>query len=204
MYRTFRACALALCLAGSALAAPAASQSDKDFLAARAAFERGDRGRLDALAPKLADHVLAPYVEFWQRIASARHCDRRRRSARSSSAGPKSPLADRLRVDWLKALGKRGQWATFAALTRRRPARTSSLRVTAMQYRRQRDGDVALGDAKPLWFTGQATPESCEPLFAALIAKGELTVDDRRTRFRLATEAGNVRVAQAIADGPAA
>ncbi len=75
----------------------------------------------------------------------------------------------------------------------------SSWRATAIQFRRQRDGDVALGDAKPVWFTGQATPESCAPLFAALIAKGDLTVEDRRARFRLATEAGNVRVAQAIA-----
>jgi soluble lytic murein transglycosylase len=49
-------------------AVPAAgAQSDRDFLDARAAFERGDRIRLDALAPKLADHVLAPYVEYWQR-----------------------------------------------------------------------------------------------------------------------------------------
>ena len=47
--------------------------------------------------------------------------------------------------------------------------------------------------AKPLWFTGQATPDACEPLFAALIAKGELPIDDRRARVRLASESGNLR-----------
>ncbi len=113
MYRMFRACALAFCLAGSALAAPAATQSDRDFLAARAAFERGDRGRLDALAPRLAEHVLLTYVEFWQRMLQLE-------TATDEQIGaffvrwPKSPLADRLRVDWLKMLGKRGQWSTFA------------------------------------------------------------------------------------------
>ena len=68
-----------------------------------------------------------------------------------------------------------------------------------IQYRRQRDGEVALAAARPLWFNTQATPDACEPLFAALIASGEISVADRRTRFRLATEAGNVRLAQAIA-----
>ena len=198
MHRMFRACALAFCLAGSALAAPAASQSDRDFLAARAAFERGDRGRLGALAPRLADHVLVSYVEYWQRMLQLE-------TATEEEIGaffvrwPKSPLADRLRVDWLKALGKRGQWSTFAAHYPPPAGEDVELACFGVQYRRQRDGDVALGDAKPIWFTGQATPESCAPLFAALIAKGELTIEDRRTRFRLATEAGNVRVAQAIA-----
>ena len=59
-------------------------------------------------------------------------------------------------------------------------------------------GDDALVAAIPLWFTGQATPEACELLFAALIKRGDITVADRRARLRLANEAGNVRLAQAI------
>src|SRR5207249_1400627 len=63
---------------------------------------------------------------------------------------------------------------------------------------------AALAAAKPLWFTGQSTPDACEPLFAALFTKGELTNADRHARFRLATEAGSVRLAQALAaDFPA-
>src|SRR5215475_12912658 len=67
------------------------------------------------------------------------------------------------------------------------------------------DGEEALKAAKPLWFTDKATPDACDPLFAALIAKSVITTEDRRARFRLAVEGGNVRVAQAIAaDLPAA
>ena len=58
--------------------------------------------------------------------------------------------------------------------------------------------------AKPLWFTGQSTPDACEPLFAALVARGEITNADRRARFRLAAEAGNVRLAQSLATDPTA
>src|SRR5260221_9964155 len=90
---------------GIARAAP--EPSDEDFLAAKAAFERGQRARFDALAPKLAGHVLEAYVEYWQL------------SLRLDAAGageiqayiaqyPEAPLADRLRLDYLKTLGKRG------------------------------------------------------------------------------------------------
>ena len=66
--------------------------------------------------------------------------------------------------------------------------------------RRQREGDAALAAAKPLWFSGQTTPDACEPLFAALINNGELSAADRRARFRLAAEAGNVRLARVIGE----
>ncbi len=198
MDRYFRAVALVFALALGGAAGPAAAQGDADFLAARAAFDRGDRLRLDALAPRLADHVLVPYVEFWQlklRLDTAGDDEVRGFLARWSQ----TPVADRLRTEWLKALGKRGRWATFGAEYAASAGEDVELGCYAIQYRYQQDGDRALAPAKALWFTGQATPDACEPLFAALIAKGELTPEDRRARFRLATEAGNVRLAQSIA-----
>jgi soluble lytic murein transglycosylase len=198
MMRQARVFSFLAFLLGALAAVSAIAQGDADFLAARAAFERGDRPRLDALAPKLTGHVLAPYVEFWQqklRVDSATDSDINAYLDR----WPKTPLADRLRVEWLKSLGKRGQWASFAAFYPPPSGDDVELTCYGVQYRRQRDGATALAEAKPLWFTGQSTPDSCEPLFAALIAKGELTVADRRARFRLATEAGNVRLAQSIA-----
>ena len=180
------------------LATTAFAQSDNDFLDARAAFERGDRTRLDGLAPKLADHPLALYVEYWQKkLKLDTATDAEIESFLTRWA--KTPLADRLRIDWLKSLGKRGQWAAFGMLYPPQGAEDTELACYGIQYRRQRDGNGTLADAKPLWLTGQSTPDSCDPLFAALIAAEELSVDDRRARLRLATEAGNVRLAQSIA-----
>jgi soluble lytic murein transglycosylase len=182
----------------------ASAQGDADFLAARTAFDRGDRQRLDALAPKLAGHVLLPYVAYWQlklQLDMVGDDEVRAYLAR----WPQTPLADRLRVEWLKSLGKRGQWATFAAEYPSPVGEDVELGCYGVQYRRQVEGDGALAAAKAFWFTDKATPDACEPLFSALIAKGEITVEDRRTRFRMASEAGNIRVAQAIAaDLPAA
>lgn len=177
----------------------AAAQSDADFLAAKIAFERGDWRRLDALAPLVAGHPLERYVLYWQLKS--------RLDELSSDAVrgfldryPDGPLADRLRVDWLKALGKRGDWNRFALDYPPPAGEDNELACYAIQYRYQRDGAEALTAAKPLWFTGQSTPDACDPLFAALIARGELSIADRRARLRLATAAGNTRLARALGD----
>ncbi len=198
MYRILPDAAPAWALILALAAAPAFAQSDADFLAARAAFDRADRLRLDTIAPKLAAHVLLPYVEFWQlklKLDSAGDDEIRGYLAR----WPQTPFADQLRVEWLKVLGKRGAWTTFATEYPQAASEDVELGCYGIQYRRQRDGDTALSAAKSLWFTGQSTPDACEPLFAALIASGALSPEDRRARFRLATEAGNTRLAQSIA-----
>jgi len=179
------------------VASPALADSDADFLAAKIAYDRGDRLRLDTVAGRLGGYVLTPYIEYWQlklKLDTASDEEIKGFLAR----WPETPLADRLRIDWLKALGKRAQWATFAAEYPPTSGEDVELTCYGLQYRRLRDVDGARVAAKPLWFTGQTTPDACEPLFAALIARGDLTTDDLRSRFRLATESGNVRLAQSL------
>jgi soluble lytic murein transglycosylase len=180
--------------------ASGARSVDADFLAARAAFDRGDRARLEALSEKLAGHVLEPYVAYWRLklgLETATDDDVRAFLAR----WPDSPLADRLAVEWLKQLGKRGAWPSFASFYPPRGGEDVELTCYAVQHRRMRESDEALAPVKPFWFTGAATPESCEPLFDVLIAKGGISPTERRARFRLATEAGNVRLARSLAAG---
>lgn len=180
-------------------AAHAAAQSDADFVAAKTAFERGDWRRLDALAPAVAGHPLERYVRYWQ--LKSRLDESSSEAVRAFlDRYPDGPLADRLRVDWLKALGKRGDWDRFALDYPPPSGEDSELGCYAIQYRYRRDGPDALAAAKPLWFTGQSMPDACEPLFAALIARGDLSTADRRARLRLATAAGNTRLAQAIGE----
>jgi soluble lytic murein transglycosylase len=106
-----RAVALGLRCAGVAVRA-ALAQTDADFWP-QAAYDRGDRAKLAAIAPKLGTHVLAPYVAYWQLKLGLEDA-----SAAAVSAYieryPGSPLADRLRSDWLKLLGRRGIWYRFA------------------------------------------------------------------------------------------
>jgi peptidoglycan lytic transglycosylase len=179
-------------------AGEARAQSDADFLAAKDAFEQGDKAKLDALAPGLKGHILAPYVMYWQlksRIDDADYDAVRGFLTEYAS----SPLAERLRVEWLKSLGKRGDWTRFALDYPPAAGEDTELTCYGILFRWQRDGDAALPAAKPLWLTGSATPDACEPLFATLFDRGLLSNADRRLRFRLAAESGNVRLAHAIA-----
>src|SRR5204862_1068835 len=84
-------------VAGFGPISPVLAQSDADFLAAKVAYDKGDRARLAAIAPKLTAHILAPYVGYWQLklglddatpVAISAYFDRY----------PNSPMADRLRV----------------------------------------------------------------------------------------------------------
>jgi soluble lytic murein transglycosylase len=97
-------------------------------------------------------------------------------------------------------LAKRGQWTLFAAEYPRRAGDDTELACYAIQWQRIRDGDAVLDLARPLWFSGQEQPESCQPLFAALFALGKLTSQDVWTRFRRAHEAGSFRLAVRLLD----
>jgi len=177
---------------------PALAQSDADFLAAKVAYEKGDRAKLAAIGPRLTGHILAPYVSYWQLKLGLDDASPAAVNAYFDRY-PNSPLADRLRVDWLKALARRGVWSRFALDFPAPPIDDVELACYGILYRWQNYGDDALAAAVPFWFTGQTTPEACDLLFAPLIKRGDITMADRRARFRLASEAGNPRLAQAIA-----
>jgi soluble lytic murein transglycosylase len=189
-----RACALVLAVAASATAF---AQSDADLLRAKDAFDRGDRRRLDALAPALEGHALATYVAFWRLridIDAADPGEVRRFLAREAG----SPLADRLRVEWLKSLARRGLWSDFAADQAATPADDLEVNCYAWQRRLDVDAPSVRDAARAAWFTGQTTPDACEPVFAQLFARGMLSDADRRARMRLASEANNVRLAESL------
>ena len=65
--RTPSSLIVALLAIAVALAVPPATAqpTDADLLAARAAFDRAQRDRFDALAPRLKGHLLQPYVDYW-------------------------------------------------------------------------------------------------------------------------------------------
>ncbi len=184
--------AFAIACAGAALA-----QTDADLLAARAAYDKGDRAKLAAIAPRLSSHVLAPYVAYWQLRLGLD--DAPPEAIRSYlDRYPNTPLADRLRIDWLKLLARRALWSRFGADYAAPASDDVELACYNILFKWQRDGESALADALPLWFTGSTTPDACEPAFTALVANGSITAADRRARFRLASEAGNLKLAQAI------
>lgn len=177
-------------------AVPAKADSGSDFLAAREAWARGDMRRFEQQAAKMpADHVLRPYVAYWK---VARQLEDDSRVADFLAAYPDTWLAERLRGEWLKDLGRREMWPAYLAEFPRL-ARPEASHICFV-----RRAELALGDRKSLreaiglWFTGRDQPSACSPLFSLLLSQGLLTEEDVWKRLRLAFEAGNVGVARSL------
>ena len=149
--------------------------------------------------PRLQGHVLEPYVDYWQLKAADRRRQPRRRSCVPGAHA--TPVAERLRVDWLKSLGRAAPGATSRS-NRRPRRRTPSSRALRCSSAASSTGHAA-PPARALWLTGPSTPDLCEPVWSAMFAGGELADADRHARMRLAAEAGNVRLPRRWPRNPA-
>jgi soluble lytic murein transglycosylase len=91
------------------------SAEDQAFLDARDAAQREKFDRLQQLAPQLAGHPLASYVEYWQLSARMRTDDPAVAEdvANFFVRNGDTYIADRLRLDWALALAGRGDFTGF-------------------------------------------------------------------------------------------
>jgi soluble lytic murein transglycosylase len=174
-----------------------ALDQDGVFLAARDAFQKGHFSDLDELTAKLEGHPLHPYARYWQlkaRLSEVTPAE----VAAFLSQHPDSLTAHRLRADVLKQLAQKQDWAAFQSGYANLGLDEPELTCFALQGRLARGDATALADARPLWMQGQPQPESCAPVFNAMIAQGLITEGDVWARIRLALEAGNVSFAKLI------
>jgi soluble lytic murein transglycosylase len=169
-----------------------ASSDDETFLAAREAFQKGNIEQLSRLAPELRDYPLYPYVAYWQL-----------RSRLSEAGTPvieafmsdyrDTLLTERVRADWLRTLARSQDWEAFEREYHKLAVDDVELTCYAQQARLALHKDQsALKDARSIWFQGSAQPDSCAPLFDAMLRQGLLEEDDVWARIRLALESGNV------------
>ena len=153
---------------------PAPPSGDDAFMAAREAARAGQKDRLAAATEAMRGHVLEMYGDYWQLLArrdSAEDADYQAFLARNDG----SLLAERARVEWLRALGKRRAWEMFDA-ERGKVAYTEDFEVLCYSaLSRVIKGDEAgLRDARTLWMTPRDLPEGCGALAEQLIATNRI------------------------------
>jgi len=163
-------------------AAVAATLDDR-FLAARDAAKAGDRVKFERIAPELQDHDLQAYVEYWRLSLDLANADPaavkdflKRYDA--------SYIAEKLRGDWLKQLGKKQQWADFDAEYPALVQPDQELVCYGMQSRRLRGDAAVLDEAMSLWMSLIEPPESCYPVLEALILEKRVLADEVWARIR--------------------
>jgi len=168
---------------------------DDHFLAAAQAFGKANSKKLAEHAQALQGYVLEPYVEYWQLSLDI---DRLPAEAVRGffARYPDTLAAELLRRDWLKALARRGEWATFESEFAKVAGEDPELACLALQAHLGR-GDAAVADEfQRMWLNPRVLPDGCAPLIGALIAAGKLAPRDIWQRARLLAESGDFSAAK--------
>ncbi len=204
--------------------------ADEAFLAARDAFRSGDIARAGVFAQRVTAidprYPLASYLDYWTLSRQIRDYGDALTATAPDDAirgfigrNPGSVVGDLARRDWLLALGKRGEWATFEAempkFALNDDAQVTCFQLTARALRQIRGASTrseAAGDE------AEATPDSasvtellrlsrnalsqpkdyasdtaaCATLGRVLAAERRLSQQDVWTWIRLASDANNV------------
>ena len=159
------------------------------------AFRAGNAVSLARAAAQARGHVLEPYVDYWQ----LRH------RLEDRSAGEVigfltrqegSYLAERLRADWLKVVGKKADWDTFRS---QRPLLVNDDAdiVCLGLLQRFQSGDLgALPELKPLWLTPRDLPEACLLLGEHMLRTAQYGSAQIWERFRGLVDAGQITAAR--------
>jgi soluble lytic murein transglycosylase len=177
-------------------AAQKATAADAAVLAAYDAFRAGDPLKLQKAAAQLRGHILWPYLEYWRirlRLEDAA-MDGEARAFLERNA--KSYLADKLRGDWLRELGKRGDWQVFDVELPPLVQDDPEIRCYAWLSRLARGDESAYEEAKILWAEPRELPEGCAKVTDRMLEAGRVGADDLWRRARLLIENGQVSAAR--------
>ncbi|MDQ5959684.1 MAG: soluble lytic murein transglycosylase [Pseudomonadota bacterium] len=192
----FRPLVLASSLIFASAAAFAAPSNDDRFLVARDAFRSGDRAKLERVAPELKGHDLEAYVDYWLLLGRLPDQLDPAIAREFLAKHERTYIAEKLRSDWLKVLGKKQQWAEFDAEYPKIVAPDQELVCYALQSRRARSDASMLDDAMPLWLTLLEPPEPCYPVLEALIWEKRVIADEVWARVRRQFEANKIAAAR--------
>ena len=194
IFKLFRNLAAALCcIAAQAAGANSGTRSaaDDSLLGAYDAYRAGEPVKFAKHAARLDGHLLEPWLDYWR--LSMRLEDASNREAREFFAKyPNDYVAERLRSDWLRVLGKRADWTEF---DRQSPLYTrDDLEVACYRWssRIERGDELALADAMAMWLEPAELPEGCQRLSLTLSARGRLSVTDIWRRVRVLFEHGQI------------
>src|SRR3989440_9046982 len=195
IFNVFRVLVTTLCMALGA-AAFGSTESDEAVLGAYDAYRAGDALRYARYAKKLDDHLLGPWIDYWRLsmrledvpVAEVREFLREQRN---------TYVAELLRGEWLKVLGKRGDWDEFEreqALYAREDLEIQC--YGALLAAQREDPNAFEGAMEWMWLEPRELPEGCAKLADRMLQDGRISVSDIWLRVRELFEAGQITAAK--------
>jgi len=192
----FRNLTLALCLLAPGVQAASHEQTTDDaLLAAYDAFNAGDPMKLAHAARVLKGNVLEPYIDYWTLSLRLEDADESEvRAFLQSHSG--TYVAELLRAQWLKVLGKRADWTDFEQERPGLVGEDLEVRCYGWLARMAHGERLALRAVKSIWLQPRDLPDGCNTLTNRLAADGVIGVDDIWRRVRVLFESGQITAAK--------
>ena len=182
-------------LAGSAFGAPSTDRADQALLGAYDSYRAGNALRLARYGKDLDEHTLRPWADYWRiavrlEDASAQDVQAFLRQYRGTYVG------EMLRGDWLRALGKRRDWAAFEREATLSTREDLEIRCYARLARLSSGDDSALAGLEPIWLEQKELPEGCARLVEAVMKRDRISTTAIWQRVRVLFENGQITAAK--------
>ncbi len=170
---------------------------EKKFLAAEQALARNNLTAFRQFAPALKDYPLYPYLQY-EALRRQLHNTPSSAIELFLTTYAETPLAARLRNQWLLLLGQQKNWSEFLHIydPQTQSVTLQCLCLQALMSTGQ--STKAFSKVPDLWLSGTAQPSTCTPVFSAWINSGHLTRDLLVSRFRLALQDQNGQLAKSL------
>lgn len=185
---------LALPLAAGAAPRHAAS-TDDDVLTAYDAYRAGDPIKFARVAKRLDGHLLEPWIDYW-RIAMRLEDTPLADVHAFFEEHANTYVAEMLRGDWLKVLGKRADWKEFARELPLYPRQDDEIRCYATLMGIERGEEFSMKEADWFWLAPAELPEGCGRLTERLLDDEQITVTDVWRRVRVLFARGQITAAK--------
>ena len=192
-------CFRAFLLAPLLLAPHLVHGNDAALKDAAEGFRLGDLRRVNAAVPQTRGDVLEGYVDYWSLRLQLDNASIGADVERFLQKHSGEFVADRLRVDWLKQLGKTGNWDGFAKVSNGFDTDDSEVTCYRTTLAGKTATQAALSAPRGVW--EDRLTESCADAFSALARHGQVNADDALWRFRTTADGGTFLAGARAAEG---
>ena len=193
--KLFRSTGAALSVVVCATAGAASPATDDALLGAYDAYRAGDAIKLARFAKRLEGEPLQPWTDYWRlavRLEDASESD----VQAFLSTHNNTYVAELLRGDWLKVLGKRKAWTEFDRDGAGFPRPDLEIRCYAWSSRLARGDESARAEAADVWLEPRELPEGCARLVETLMQPERFSVTRIWQRVRILFENGQITAAK--------
>ena len=192
-------CFRASLLASLLLASLSVHATDAAVKDASEGFRFGDLKRVNAAIPQTRGDLLEGYVDYWSLRLQLDNASISADVERFLQKHAGEFVADRLRVDWLKQLGKTGNWDGFAKTSAGFDTDDGEIACYRTTLAAKNASNAALSAPRGVW--EERLTESCADAFSALARRNQVTPDDALWRFRTTADGGTFLAGARAAEG---